>query len=71
MRRLRNTMLKPLPALFAAAAFLAPVTALANAPPQPTLSKWSPPWLGFVFMGILLALVLGVSLMPSKRGHQD
>lgn len=71
MSNLRHTLLKPLPALFAAAAFLAPVTAMANAPPQPTLSKWAPPWVGFLFMGVLLALVLGVSLMPSKRGHQD
>jgi hypothetical protein len=28
-------------------------------------------WLGFVVMFLLTALVVGVSLMPSKRGHQD
>ena len=44
---------------------------LGNAPPQPNLTKTPPVWIGFVFMVILLALVLGVSLMPSKRGHQD
>ena len=55
----------------AAVAVLAPVTALATAPPQPSLTKSAPPWVGFIFMGVLLALVLGVSLMPSKRGHQD
>ncbi len=41
------------------------------APPQPNLSKSVPAWMGFGVMLILLALVLGVSLMPSKRGHQD
>jgi len=59
--------------LLAAAAVLAPVTTLANAPPQPTPMKPSDgaAWVGFLFMGVLLALVLGVSLMPTKRGHQD
>ncbi len=64
---------KALPATLAAAAVLAPVTVLAQdaGPPQPTLSRSAPPWVGFLFMVILLAVVLGVSLMPSKRGHQD
>ena len=58
--------------LLAAVAVLTPVTALATVPPQPAPSASSaPPWVGFFFMGVLLALVLGVSLMPSKRGHQD
>ena len=58
--------------LLAATAVLAPVTTLANAPPQPSPLQSAPqPWVGFFFMGLLLALVLGVSLMPSKRGHQD
>ena len=58
--------------LLAAAAVLAPATTLATAPPQPSpLQSAAPPWVGFFFMGLLLALVLGVSLMPSKRGHQD
>jgi FtsH-binding integral membrane protein len=59
------------------AATLAPLAAAAaawaqdNAPPQPRLSKSAPAWMGFAVMVILLALVIGVSLMPSKRGHQD
>ena len=58
--------------LLAVAAVLTPVTTLANVPPQPAPSGSSAaPWVGFLFMGVLLALVLGVSLMPSKRGHQD
>ncbi len=57
----------------AAAAVLAPVTALAQdaAPPQPTLRGVAPPWVGFLFMVVLLTVVLGVSLLPTKRGHQD
>ena len=57
----------------AAAAVVAPVVALAQsaAPPQPALSRSAPVWIGFFFMVILLTIVLGVSLIPSKRGHQD
>ena len=58
--------------LLAVAAVLTPVTTLANVPPQPSPTQSSaPPWVGFLFMGLLLAVVLGVSLMPTKRGHQD
>jgi hypothetical protein len=43
----------------------------AEAPPQPALSKTPPVWLGYLVMFVLLGVVLAVSLMPSKRGHQD
>ena len=57
-------------------ATFAPVIAWAqeqtkNAPPQPRLLKSSPPWLGMAVMFVLLALVIAVSIMPSKRSHQD
>ena len=42
-----------------------------SAPPSPSLSRSAAPWGGYVVMIILLGLVMGVSLMPSKRGHQD
>jgi hypothetical protein len=42
-----------------------------QAAPQPTLRKSPAPWLGMLVMFLLLAIVLGISLMPSKRGHQD
>ncbi len=46
--------------LLAVAAVLTPVTTLANVPPQPAPSGSSAaPWVGFLFMGVLLALVLG------------
>ncbi len=59
------------PALFAIATATAAWAQDGNAPPQPNLNKSVPAWLGFLVMVILLALVLGVSLLPSKRGHQD
>jgi FtsH-binding integral membrane protein len=67
--------LRRLPGLPAAAALwvigaVAPA-AHASPPPQPGLSHVAAPWLGYVFMVVLLALVLGVSLMPARRGHQD
>lgn len=62
-----------LTATVAVATVVAPVVALAqdSAPPQPMLSRSAPAWIGFFFMVVLLTVVLGVSLMPSKRGHQD
>lgn len=49
-----------------------PAIALAqDNPDPPNLSRTPAPWLGYVIMFVLLALVVGVSLMPSKRGHQD
>jgi len=42
-----------------------------QAAPQPNVRKSPAPWLGMLVMFLLLAIVLGVSLMPSKRGHQD
>ena len=57
----------------AIATVVAPVVALAQdtAPPQPMLSRSAPAWIGFLIMVVLLTIVLGVSLMPSKRGHLD
>ena len=69
MRCLHRTLLVGL----RAAALPLPAAAVAqgSAPPSPSLSKWAPPWVGYIVTVVLLALVLGVSLMPSKRGHQD
>ena len=47
------------------------VLAQDDAPPQPSLRTYPPPWIGFLVMGVLLAMVVAVSLLPSKRGHQD
>lgn len=40
------------------------------AAPTPTATKASPAWLGYLIVFILLAAVVSVSLMPSRRGHQ-
>ncbi|MHC4416473.1 MAG: hypothetical protein ACYS0G_14465 [Planctomycetota bacterium] len=51
---------------------LAPAVAAAQeAVPQPRLTRSPPVWLGYLITVVLLAVVMAVSLMPSKRGHQD
>ena len=47
------------------------VWAQAGAPQAPILKKSPPVWLGFLVMALLLIIVMFVSLMPSKRSHQD
>lgn len=42
-----------------------------TAAPQPTLKRVPAPWIGYLIIAVLLIMVLGVSLMPSKRSHQD
>ena len=56
-----------------ALATLAPAVALAQstAPPQPALRRAPAVWVGYFVIAVLIILVLVVSLMPSKRGHQD
>jgi len=73
MPGVHQVLSKALSAACVVAAVVAPVTALAqdNAPPQPNLTRYAPTWVGFFFMVVLLAVVVGVSLLPSKRGHQD
>jgi membrane protease YdiL (CAAX protease family) len=55
-------------------ALLGPAVAFAqraSTPEQPSLRNAPKPWLGYLIMVVLLAIVMVVSLMPSKRGHQD
>ena len=47
------------------------ITLAQTAPKPPQLQKVPPVWLGYLVMALLLAVVLAVSLMPSKRSHQD
>ena len=42
-----------------------------TAPPQPSLKRSPPVWIGYLVMFVLAVLVVAVSLLPSKRGHQD
>lgn len=56
----------------ALAAILPAVVATAqDAPPQPALKNHPAVWLGYLVIFVLLVLVITVSLIPSKRGHQD
>ena len=41
------------------------------APPPAQLTSGQPVWIGYAFMVLLVAVILAVSLMPSKRSHQD
>lgn len=51
---------------------LAPVIVWAeSAAPNPALKKAPPAWVGMAVMFVLAGLVIFVSLLPSKRGHQD
>jgi FtsH-binding integral membrane protein len=43
----------------------------AAAAPQPTLQKSPPVWLGLLVIFLMLAAVISVSLMPSRRTHLD
>ena len=45
--------------------------AFASGPPAPVLRKTHPAWIGYVVIFVLLVMVTVVSLMPSKRSHQD
>ena len=49
----------------------APAFATGNVPRTPSLQSPAPIWVGFLLMGLMIALTMAVSLMPSKRGHQD
>jgi hypothetical protein len=45
---------------------------LPNYPP-PTPKTADPPavWISYLIMAVLVGAVLGISLTPAKRGHQD
>ena len=47
------------------------VSAAALAPPEPNLRKTPAAWMGFALMFIFFGIVVAISLMSSKRGHQD
>lgn len=56
----------------AALVLLTPAIAAAqSAAPAPNLRRAPPVWIGLLVMAVLLGMVLAVSLMPSKRSHQD
>ncbi len=42
-----------------------------SAAPEPRVSRLYPVWVGYALTAVLGLGILGVSLMPSKRAHQD
>jgi cytochrome b561 len=45
--------------------------AVQMAPPEPHLRKTAAAWVGFMLMFLFFGVVIAISLMSSKRGHQD
>ena len=53
-------------------AALTPAIAWAQtAAPAPALKRAPPVWVCYRLMAVLLGIVLAISLLPSKRSHQD
>lgn len=48
-----------------------PAMVMAQSAPQPNARKVPPVWLGYLVIFGLLVVVMAVSMMPSKRSHQD
>ncbi len=58
--------------MIALTTLLAPVSVWCqNNAPMPVLQRQSPVWVGYLVMFLLMTMVVVVSLMPSKRSHQD
>ncbi len=45
--------------------------AVTTSPPEPSLRKTAAAWMGFMLMLVFFGIVIGISLISSKRGHQD
>jgi len=59
-------------AVWAMVSLIAPAVALAqDAPRTPSLKRAPAPLLGYAIVFALVLLVLIISLLPSKRSHQD
>ena len=43
----------------------------ATAPPEPSLRRPPATWVGYALMFVFLVIIISISLMSSKRGHQD
>jgi hypothetical protein len=47
------------------------VNAATISPPEPSIRKTPAAWMGLMLMLVFFGIVIGVSLISSKRGHQD
>ena len=57
--------------ILALTVLLTPTVAWAQSAPTPSVRNSPEPWIGLLAIFFLLAIVVAVSLLPSKRGHQD
>ena len=67
-------MNRVLPLLFAGLswAYFSPIALIAaTTPPNPSLRKAPAAWMGIGLMFIFFGVVITISLISSKRGHQD
>lgn len=71
MNRLKTTVQRSILQLFVLMIVLMPKLAWAQAAPTPHLRNYPKAWIGMILMMLLGVVVLGISLFPSKRGHQD
>ena len=73
MQRLPRLVTRLGTVLVVLACVLAPAAAAwaQDVVPQPDLRRSPQVWVGYLFMVILAAAVMGASLLPSKRSHQD
>lgn len=58
-------------ALLCSPLFASIVSATTTSPPEPNLRKTPAAWMGFMLMFLFFGVVIGISLISSKRGHQD
>ena len=42
-----------------------------EAPPSPTFTPSTNPIIGYLIGAVLFGIIVAISLMPSKRSHQD
>jgi hypothetical protein len=71
MLRSRRITTLTLHALAVLAATLPVSHALAQAAPTPSVTRTPETWIGYAIVFGLFVIVVAVSLMPSKRSHQD
>ncbi|MDP7008127.1 MAG: hypothetical protein QGI78_00995 [Phycisphaerales bacterium] len=67
MQRIQTWLL----AFLCSTVVLEALAAAAAIPPTPNVRKGPATWMGFGLMFLFFAAVVLVSIMPSKRGHQD
>jgi cytochrome b561 len=58
-------------ALLCTPLFTSLVNGAITSPPEPSLRKTAAAWMGFMLMFLFFSIVVTISLMTSKRGHQD